>query len=107
MTESRMEVISPLGGKTIDPQASTPRLDSLDGKTICEMWNGDFHGDFTFPIYRELLEEHYNDVKVIPYTEFPYSTIRGTPAHQREIDARMIALAKEKGCDAVISGNGG
>ena len=71
------------------------------------MWNGDFKGDFTFPIYRELLKERYKDVKIVPYTEFPFSTIRGTPEHQRKTDSQMIALAKEKGCDAIISGNGG
>ena len=107
MTEPRMEVISPLGSETMDAQASAPRLETLNGKTIGEMWNGDFKGDFTFPILRELLRERYEDVRVVPYSEFPYATIRGTPSHQREIDARMIALAKEKGCDAVIAGNGG
>ncbi len=107
MTEPRMEVISPLGGETMVAQAGTPRLETLNGKTIGEMWNGDFKGDFTFPIIRELLRERYQDVRVVPYTEFPYATIRGTSAHQREVDARMIALAKEKGCDAVIAGNGG
>jgi hypothetical protein len=28
------------------------------------------------------------------------------PAKQRELAQKMAALAKEKGCDAVISGNG-
>jgi hypothetical protein len=102
-----MEVISPLGGETVDGRAGAPRLETLNGKTIGEMWNGDFQGDFTFPVIRELLRERYQDVRVVPYSEFPYTTIRGTPSHQREIDARMIALAKEKGCDAVIAGNGG
>lgn len=107
MTEPRMEVISPLGGETIDAKAGAARLETLNGKTIGEMWNGDFKGDFTFPVLRELLHERYEDLRVVPYTEFPYSTIRGTPAHQRQVDAQMIALAKEKGCDAVIAGNGG
>lgn len=107
MSEATMAVISPLGSETIRAQTSSPRPDTLDGKTIGEMWNGDFKGDFTFPIIRELLHEHYDNVKIVPYTAFPNSTIRGTPAHQREIDAQMIALAKTQGCDAVIAGNGG
>lgn len=102
-----MKTISPLGEKTDDAAFSATRLDSLNGKTIGEMWNGDFKGNFTFPIIRDLIQERFEDVKFVPYTEFPYSTIRGTPAHQREIEERMAAIAAENGCDAVIAGNGG
>ena len=102
-----MKVISPLGGKTGAATFSAPRLNSLNGKTIGEMWNGDFKGNFTFPIIRKLIQERFEGVNFVPYTEFPYSTIRGTPAHQREIDEQMIAIAVENRCDAVIAGNGG
>ena len=102
-----IEVISPIGDESIEQKAIAPRLDTLEGKTVCEVWNGDFKGDFTFGACRELLKERYPGVRVIPYTEFPFSSIRGTPAHQRELDERIVALAKEKGCDALISGNGG
>jgi hypothetical protein len=107
MPDATMAVISPLGNETIGAQTAAPRPDTLNGKTIGELWNGDFKGNFTFPIIRELLHEHYDDVKIVPYTAFPNSTIRGTPAHQREIDSQMIALAKQQGCDVVIAGNGG
>lgn len=107
MSESRMAVISPLGRETVGEQAGAPRLETLAGKTIGEMWNGDFKGDFTFPIIREMLLERFEGLQVVPHTEFPHSTIRGTAAHQRQVDAKMLALAKEKGCDGVIAGNGG
>ena len=107
MPDATMAVISPLGNETIGAQTAAPRPDTLNGKTIGELWNGDFKGDFTFPIIRELLAERYEGIKIVPFTEFPYSTIRGTAEHQRDIDAQMLALAKEKGCDAVIAGNGG
>ena len=107
MKNENFEVITPLGSETIQGKGAAKRLDTLNGKTVCEMWNGDFKGDFTFPIYRELLKERFPDVRIIPFTEFPYSSLRGTPAHQRELDDQMVALAKEKGCDAVITGNGG
>ena len=102
-----MKVTSPLGGKIDENAVGAPRLDSLDGKTIGEVWNGDFAGDLTFPIIRKLLHERFDDLKIVPYSEFPYSTIRGTPAHQRAIDEQTSALVIEKGCDAVIAGNGG
>lgn len=101
------EVISPIGSESVDKQTIAPRLDNLNGKTICETWNRDFKGDIMFPIYRELLKERYPGVKVIPYTEFPFSTLSGTPQFQREVSQQIAAQAKEKGCDAIISGNGG
>jgi hypothetical protein len=101
------EVISPVGISAVSPRNIAPRLGHLRGKTIGETWNEDFKGDLMFPIYRELLREHYPGVKVIPYTEFPSSTLRGTPEYQWEVARRIAALAKEKGCDALISGNGG
>ena len=107
MHQKEIEVVSPLGAESIEKKTIAPRPETLEGKTICEAWNGDFKGDFTFPAYRELLKERYPDVKVIPYSEFPFSSIRGTPAHQRELDRQIVALAKERGCDALISGNGG
>ncbi len=103
----RFEVISPVGGSFVDWKNIAPRLHTLQGKTIGETWNEDFKGDFMFPVYRELLKERYPGVKVVPYTEFPSSTLRGTPEYQRELARRIAAMAKEKGCDALISGNGG
>ena len=100
-------VISPIGAESKDKKKLAPRLDTLDGKTICEAWNEGFKGDYMFPLYREFLKERYTGVKVIPYSEFPSSTIAGTPAHQREVSMKIAALAKEKGCDALITGNGG
>lgn len=107
MKNDTFEVISPIGEKTSRGKRSAKRLDTLNGKTVCELWNGDFKGDFTFPIFRKLIKERFPDVQVIPYTEFPNSSIRGTPAHQRNMEEQMVAIARDKGCDAVITGNGG
>ena len=103
----KMEIISPAGGESVERGNIAPRLDTLAGKTVCETWNEDFKGDYMFPVYRELLEERYPGVRVIPYTEFPSSTLRSSPEYQRDVARRIAALAKERGCDALISGNGG
>lgn len=108
--EDRMqtyEVIRPIGIGSVEKQPVAPRLDSLDGKTVCETWNRDFKGDIMFPVYRELLKERFPGVNVIPYTEFPFSTLSGTAAFQREVSRQIAEKAREKGCDALISGNGG
>ena len=102
-----VEVISPMGLESVEKQETAQRLETLEGKTICETWNKDFKGDIMFPIYRELLKERFSGVKVIPYTEFPSSTLSGMPEFQKEVSQKIANLAKEKDCDAMISGNGG
>ena len=103
----KIGVISPVGLESIGKQRVAPRLDTLEGKTIGETWNMDFKGDIMFPIYRELLKERFPGVKIIPYTEFPRSTLSGMPEYQKEVSQQIANSAKEKGCDAMISGNGG
>ena len=107
MKEKQMEVISPIGPEIVEKKTIAPRLDTLSGKTVCETWNEDFKGDYMFPVYRELLKERYSGVEVIPYTEFPISNHKGTPAQQREVAKQIAKLAIEKGCDALFSGKGG
>lgn len=101
----KLEVVSPAGLQAVAPSGLAPRLDSLPSKTVCEIWNGVFKGDVTFPAIRELLRQRYPDVEVVPYTEFPYAPGSDNPLRQRELARAIAALVKEKGCDAVISGN--
>jgi len=100
------QVHSPLGGETLKQKTISPPLDHLAGKTIGESWNGDFKGDYTFPIIRRLLKQNFPGLEVIPYTEFPYIHGADDPAAQKELAKQVAARAKELGCDALISGNG-
>jgi hypothetical protein len=102
----KLDVVSPLGLDTVKRAGAAPRLDTLRGKTVCEVWNGVFKGDVTFPVIRKLLQARYPDLEVIPYTAFPHAPGSDNPARQRELAREIAQLAKEKGCDAVISGNG-
>lgn len=102
----KYEVVSPLGVEAVAQVSGAARLVSLDGKTVGEFWNGVFKGDQTFPVIRRLLQQRYPRLKVIPYTEFPHTPGTDHPAKQREHAQHMAVLAREKGCDAVISGNG-
>lgn len=103
---SNLEVASPLGLDVVERISTAPRLASLEGKTIGEVWNGVFKGDETFPIIRKLLSDAYPSVRIIPFEAFPHGSGSDHPAHQRELASRIAAMAKDKGCDAVISGNG-
>ena len=101
-----LEVVSPAGLEAVKVTGVAPRLPDLNGKTVGEVWNGVFKGDVTFPIIRRLLKERYPGVKVIPYTEFYHLPGSDLPQQQREIARQIVATAREKGCDALISGNG-
>lgn len=102
----KLEIVSPLGLEAVRQSGAAPRLDRLDGKTVGEFWNGVFKGDLTFPVIRRLLKQQFPGLKIIPFTEFPHAPGSDHPSKQRELARRMAELAKEKGCDAVISGNG-
>jgi len=99
-------VISPAGIEVVQRKAAAPRLPSLAGKTVGELWNGVFKGDETFPILRRALQQKYPGIRIVPYTEFPHFPGDDRPASQRAAALQIATLAKEKGCDAVISGNG-
>ena len=95
-----LELYDPTGATEIT-QLHAPRLDTLEGKTICELWNGDFEGNRTFPLIEELLKKQFPTAKFIPYTEFPVGRLQIS-------DVKNIGkIVKEMGCDAVITGNGG
>jgi hypothetical protein len=100
------EVVSPVGAETINRSSIAPRLANLDGKTIGEIWNGVYKGNESFPALREMLKQRYPTLKIIPYTEFP-SNYGGETLREQIDSAKKLALSfKERGCDAVISGNG-
>ena len=102
-----MGVISPEGLPQGAISNVARHLDTLDGKTIGEVYNNHFKGELMFHTYRRLFKEKYPGVKIIPYTEFPIVYVGGDPATQRKIAQQVAALAKERGCDALITGNGG
>ncbi|HEX2829619.1 MAG TPA: hypothetical protein VHP37_24960 [Burkholderiales bacterium] len=102
----KLTVLSPEGLDAVKRTGPAPRLSSLEGKTVCEVWNGVFKGDVTFPIIRAQLRARYPGVRIVPYTELPHAPATDHPARQRALALEIAALVKAKGCDAVISGNG-
>lgn len=101
--ENLYEVVYPLGRSVIAAKPLAPRLDTLEGRTICELWNNMFLGNVTFAIIEELLAKNYPGVKFVPYAKFGST-------HGADEVKNVAALPKklsEYGCNAVISGNGG
>ena len=84
-----------------------PRLDTLAGKTVCLVWNHTFKSDITLPAIGESLKKKYPDIKIIPYTEID-AAIRAAGGERPWTEPALLqAVLKKKGCNAVISGNGG
>lgn len=102
----KMSVISPAGVDIVEQKSIAARLPDLAGKTVGEIWNGVFKGDETFPVLREMFRRRFPDTNIVPYTEFPFFPGDDRPHAQQEVARQIAALAKEKGCDAIISGNG-
>jgi hypothetical protein len=102
----KLAVVSPLGIEAVKLSGAAPRLADLNGKTVGELWNGVFKGDVTFPLIRRLLQARYPRLRIVPFTEFPHAHSSDNPTQQRERAQHVAALARDKGCDAVISGNG-
>ena len=107
MSADELEVISPLGLPVTQNKGIAPRLPTLEGKTVGEVYNHHFKGDQMFALYRQLLQQRYPGVRIVPYNEMPASYVGGDSASQRRIAQEVAAQAKQKGIDALIAGNGG
>jgi hypothetical protein len=100
-------VVSPIGESTVTMISMTPRLNTLAGKTVCMAWNRAFKADIALPAIAEQLKQIYPDIKIVPYTEMPDAPRPSTPDHpQKDAEDLRVAL-KEKGCSALVTGNGG
>jgi hypothetical protein len=102
----KLKVVSPIGKAITKKRSIAPRLETLEGKTVCEIWNGGFGGDIVFPIIEEMLRKKYSNIKIIPYTKFPLTTINSMAQERQEgtLEAVRNALL-QMGCNALITGN--
>ena len=102
-------VVSPLGEKVIEMIDMAPRPGTLEGKTVCTIWNTGFKSDVTLTRIEELLKARYPGLKTISYTEMPsYNPIvYATPQTRHKAIAEVVAALRNRGCNAIISGNGG
>jgi len=100
------EVLSPVGEPTGKVASISPRLPDLNGKTVAEVANGRFRVEVLFPILRELLQQKYPGIKIIPYTEFPIQHVEGSGTDLAERARKTAAMLKERHVDALVTGNG-
>ena len=105
--DGKMGVISPEGLQLGAIGGTTRHLDTLEGKTIGEVYNNHFKGELMFQTYRRLFKERFPGVKIIPFDRFPTVYVGGDPASQKKTAREIAALARELKVDAIITGNGG
>jgi hypothetical protein len=77
-----------------------PRLDSLAGKKVAQIWDELFKGDQIFTLLEEGLRERYPDITFVSWREF--GSTHG--AQEKEALERLPGRLRELGVDAVISG---
>jgi hypothetical protein len=77
-----------------------PRLDSLEGKTVAQLWDELFKGDVVFDLLEEGLKQRYPGIRFVSWREFG-STHGG---NEREVLAKLPERLRELGVDAVVSG---
>ena len=93
-------VVWPRGQKTIELSELAPRLASLEGATVGELWDDLFRGDEIFPVLRAELSKRYPGLRFVGYEVF--GSTHGADEHR--VVAELPAKLREHGVDAVISG---
>jgi hypothetical protein len=96
------DVVWPRGKSQVEPAPAAPRLDTLAGKRIAEMWDNVFRGNEIFAHLEGCLRERYPGVEFVGWREM--GNIHGND--ENAIIAGLPRKLKELGVDAVISGVG-
>jgi len=77
-----------------------PRLATLEGKTIAQLWDYLFKGDEVFALLEEGLKARFPGVKFVSWREFG-NTHR---SDEGKVIAALPERLRELGVDAVVSG---
>ena len=106
--EPTFRVVKPMGESPVKVITMAPRLDTLDGKIIGFVTNRLFKYEVTFPVIEQLLKKNYPNSKIISFEEFH---VISNAELAVELRAKALKLLGDqllkRGCQAVISGNGG
>jgi hypothetical protein len=95
-----LEVFDPTGAFEVT-ELHAARLDTLEGKTICELSNLGWQSIRTMPYLRDVLQKMYPTAKFIPWEE-----LTPTREHMDDLD-HVEKVLQENECDAAIVGNAG
>ena len=103
MTDSyAYEVVWPRGKRVKTGGRLAKRLDTLQGKVVCELWDWVFKGDEMFKVWEQELPRRYPGIKFVSWKEF--GEIHG--GNEKEVLAALPQKLEQYRCDAVICGVG-
>ncbi|MBI4330221.1 MAG: hypothetical protein HY673_02935 [Chloroflexi bacterium] len=110
METNKYEVVWPRGRRTAENVRLARRLDTLEGKTICELWDWLFHGEQFYPAMEKELAKRYPGIKFVNYEAFGSTLARAggllAPDEEAEVLAGIPDKLRQNKCDAVVSGLG-
>ena len=101
-TDGYYEALWPRSPRQSKIKPLAKRLDTLNGKTIAQVWDQVFRGDEVFEFLEEGIKARYPDVKFVSWKEF--GNTHGSD--ERAVVAALPQKLKEHGVDAIISGMG-
>lgn len=93
------EVVWPSGERRQKMRPLAKRLDTLNGKTVAQLWDFLFAGDEVFSELERKVAEQYPDVKWVSWREFGSTHA----VNEKELLASLPQRFKELGVDAAIS----
>jgi hypothetical protein len=93
-------VVWPRGAGTVRASDVAPRLSTLEGKTIGQLWDDLFRGDEIFPILEEELGLRFPGGRFVRYDTFGSTHGR----HEGKVLAELPEMLRRHQVDAVISG---
>lgn len=102
MVGTEYEVLWPRSPRQVGVKPLARRLETLNGKTIAQLWDYVFRGNEVFALLEEGLKQRYPDVRFVSWREF--GNTHG--ADEREVLASLPRKFKQLGVDAAVSGMG-
>ena len=96
------EALWPRSPRQTKVKSLAPRLDTLEGKTVAQVWDYVFRGDEVFTLLEEGLKARFPGIRWVSYKEF--GSTHGS--NEREVVASLAGRFKELEVDAMISGMG-
>ncbi len=97
--ESQYAVVWPCGERKQKMRPLAKRLDTLNGKTIAQLWDFLFAGDEVFAAVEDKIREQYPDVKFVSWREFGSTHA----VNEKELLASLPQRFRDLGVDAAIS----
>ena len=98
-TDGIYEVVWPCGERRQKIQPLARRFDTLNGKTIAQLWDYLFMGDEVYATLEEEIRKIYPEVKFVSWREFGNTHT----TNEKELLLSLPARFKELGVDAAIS----